>query len=122
MTTDPVSVKITGGVAVVTVDRPPVNAMSVTVLAALWEAAERLAKQAEVLPSCSSARGTRPFSRVPISASSQNFAQGRMASQGTVGLARSVFDAWHALPQPLIAAVQASAVGGGLALAPVCDF
>jgi enoyl-CoA hydratase/carnithine racemase len=39
-----------------------------------------------------------------------------------VGLARSVFDAWHALPQPLIAAVQTSAVGGGLALAPVCDF
>jgi hypothetical protein len=85
MTTDPVSVKITGSVAVVTVDRPPVKAMSVTVLAALREAAERLAKQAEVRAVVLIGAGTGPFSRVPISASSQSFAQGRMASQGTSG-------------------------------------
>jgi enoyl-CoA hydratase len=118
----PVSVAIGDGVATVIVDKPPVNAMGRDVLGSLGEAAGRIGPEHEVRAVVLTGTGQAAF----MAGADIGEFQALRAEPGAMDrhsqMARAVFDAWQALPQPVIAAVQASAVGGGLEIALLCDL
>ncbi|WP_162799299.1 enoyl-CoA hydratase-related protein [Nocardioides sp. 616] len=118
----PVSVTIEDGVAVVLVDSPPVNAMGKAVLEGLGEVAARLHKDESVRVVVLTGGGTKAFM---AGADISEFEQLRAAPGGMEkhsAWAGGVLAAWADLPQPVIAAVQASAVGGGLEIALTADI
>lgn len=118
----PVQVTVEDGVATVLVDSPPVNAMGRAVLDGLGDAAEYLSTAHEARAVVLGGAGATAFM---AGADIGEFEQLR-AEPGAMEAhslrARAVFDAWQALPQPVVAAVQASAVGGGLEIALLCDL
>jgi enoyl-CoA hydratase/carnithine racemase len=119
---EPVTVAIADGVATVTVDSPPVNAMGVAVLTGLRAVAERLAGNRAARAVVLTGAGTKAFI---AGADITEFAEILARPDGMrqhAELSRSMFQAWQELPQPLIAAVQASAIGGGLEFALACDL
>lgn len=118
----PVLLEIDDGVAVVTVDNPPVNTLSDTVLTALESVADLLATDATVRVVVLTGAGDKAF---VAGADLEEFRQALgdvdwIARHTT--LTRRVLEKWQSLPQPVIAAAQASAVGGGLEVALVCDL
>jgi enoyl-CoA hydratase/carnithine racemase len=117
-----VRVDVTAGVALVTVDNPPVNAMSDAVLAGLEATATDLGSSPDVRAVVLTGGGTRAFM---AGADLDEF--GQMLGDGDgferhTALTRRTFELWEALPQPVVAAVQAPAVGGGLEMVLVCDL
>ncbi|WP_447643401.1 enoyl-CoA hydratase/isomerase family protein [Nocardioides zeae] len=118
----PVAVEVVDGVATVTVDSPPVNAMGTAVLGGLGDAAAALAGDEGVRAVVLTGTGAKAFM---AGADIEEFesvlaAPGGMAAHAA--WAGGVLAAWADLPQPLIAAVQASAVGGGLEIALAADL
>ncbi|MCZ4551434.1 enoyl-CoA hydratase/isomerase family protein [Gordonia rubripertincta] len=113
---------VTDGVATVLVDNHPVNAMGRAVLEGLLEAAHHIRAQGtSVRAVVLTGAGTKAFM---AGADITEFDMLRSRPDGVEkhsAFARMVFDAWSNLEQPLVAAVQASAVGGGLEIALVCD-
>src|SRR5690625_3085151 len=111
------TVTIGGGVAEVLVDSPPVNAMGRSVLESLAKVAERLATDDTVRVIILTGSGDKAFmAGADINEFEQIRAQPNGMKQHTAW-AGGVMAAWSSLPQPVIAAVQASAVGGGLEIA-----
>lgn len=117
----PVSWSLTDGVATVTVDNPPVNAMGREVIRGLKEAADEL-ERGDARSVVVIGTGTTAFmAGADISEfKSLRSEEGGMEAHSLN--ARAAFDAWAALSQPVIAAVQASAVGGGLEFALISDL
>ncbi|MDT9591659.1 enoyl-CoA hydratase-related protein [Nocardioides zeae] len=118
----PVAVVVRDGVATVTVDSPPVNAMGRAVLGGLGEAAAALAAADDVRVVVLTGAGTKAFM---AGADIEEFETVRSSPGGMAThseWAGGVLAAWAALPQPVIAAVQASAVGGGLEIALTADL
>ncbi|MFO7171784.1 MAG: enoyl-CoA hydratase-related protein [Bacillota bacterium] len=115
-----VKVHLEDGYAVVTLDRPPVNALSRQVLAELDEALRDLEAREEVRAVVIRGAGPRAFA---AGADITEFPQVRpeeaaeLARQG-----QAVFNRIEALPKPVIAAVHGYALGGGCELALACDF
>lgn len=118
----PVTVTVADGVATVLVDSPPVNAMGAAVIDGLGRAAACVGPDHGVRVVVLAGAGTTAF----MAGSDIGEFEALRAEPGAMDehslRARAVFDAWQALPQPLIAAVQASAVGGGLEIALICDL
>ena len=119
---DAVRVEVTDGVAVVTVDNPPVNALGDEVLEALGDAAAELAAASDVRAVVLAGTGDKAFMAGADLAEFQALLAGEGSIEAHVALSRRALDTLQALPQPLVAAVQASAVGGGLEVALVCDL
>jgi enoyl-CoA hydratase/carnithine racemase len=117
-----VRTETTGAVAVVTVDYPPVNALSDDVLEGLRDGALRFASDENVRAIVLTGAGDKSFL---AGADLQEFraalGQEEWIRRHT-GLTRETLTRWESLPQPVVGAIQASAVGGGLEVALVCDL
>jgi enoyl-CoA hydratase/carnithine racemase len=120
-----VTVERVGGVATVTVDNPPVNALDDPTLIGLREAAETVSADPEVRAVVLSGTGERAFI-AGADLRSLRHALGPDGEEGEmehhVSLTGPAFSAWSGVPQPVVAAVGANALGGGLEFALCCDL
>jgi enoyl-CoA hydratase len=113
-----------GGIVTVTVNRPQkLNALNEQVQRELWLAAQRLGPDGDLACAevviLTGAGGKAFVAGADIKAMiDMTPVQGRDFS----ALGHRAFDAIEALPQPVIAAVDGFALGGGLELAMACDF
>ena len=119
---EPVIVLIDGPVAVVTVTNPPVNAIDDAVLEGLGAAAAELAANRSVRAVVLTGAGDKAFMAGADLNAFKEMLAGASSIEHHTALTRRVFGAWESLPQPTVAAIQASAVGGGLEAALVCDL
>jgi enoyl-CoA hydratase/carnithine racemase len=113
---DHVKVAVDGNVAVVTIDRPPHNHVSVEFMADLADAFEAI--DGEVALRCS-----------VLQAEGKNFCAGAdlvsREDQGGLGAVNPLYDQavrLFSVKKPIVAAVQGAAVGAGLGLAVMADF
>jgi len=106
-----------GGVVVLRLDNPPMNALSRAVLGALRDAARAVAADPSV-KAVVVAGGEKAFA---AGADISEFG-GQDAARGIAQSFREAFDAVAEIPRPVIAAVRGFALGGGLELAMACDL
>jgi enoyl-CoA hydratase/carnithine racemase len=111
------------GVATVTVDSPPVNAMGREVLEELERTGAELRGDSDVRAVVLTGAGEKAFmAGGDISEYDELIAGNGGGIESYVEWANGIFTAWETLPQPVVAAVQANAVGGGLEIALACDL
>lgn len=116
-----VTIEREGGVALVSVDNPPVNAMGDATLRELREAAFELEADPAVRAVVVTGTGKIAF----LAGADIREFDGMLGQPSDfrdhVALSRQTFRAWASLRPPTFAALQASALGGGLELALCCD-
>jgi enoyl-CoA hydratase/carnithine racemase len=121
----PVAVQRTEGVATVVVDNPPVNALDDATLVGLRKAAEAISVDQEIRAVVLTGSGERAFI-AGADLRSLQAALGPDADPGElqhhVSLTGPAFTTWRSIPQPVVAAVTANALGGGLEFALCCDL
>jgi enoyl-CoA hydratase len=106
-------------ISVITLDRPPLNAIDEQVVTELAAAITELVADAETR-----AVLVRSALDGVFMAGADIHEFERIAAEGTDSalLAQEVFTRFAELPQPTVAAINGHALGGGLELALVCDF
>ena len=118
-----VTVSITDHVATAVIDRPPVNAITPELNAEIRQVFQTLSDSQDVHVAILTAQGDRAFmAGADLEAIA---ALGTLTPEVVQDLCNGVREAlWsiYACPVPVIAAVNGPAVGGGLALAAVCDI
>jgi enoyl-CoA hydratase/carnithine racemase len=129
-----VKIERAGRVAVVTIDRPPVNALDATTFREIAGAFESFAHDRSVSAAVLTAAGERAFCagvdlqdsprrHRPDGRQEDGGPQGSPADQIDPGLVvRRCFDAVYDCSVPVIAAVDAPVIGAGVALVASCDL
>lgn len=105
------------GVAILRITRPPMNALSLALLAELADAGRALATDARV-KAVVVAGGERAFAAGFEISEFDDAARARDIGR----MFRAATDSLVAIPRPVIAAVNGFALGGGLELAMACDL
>jgi enoyl-CoA hydratase len=114
--------EVADGVAVVTVDNPPVNALSNDTVDTLEALAEEIRADEGVRAVVLTGSGDKAFvAGADLDEFSQALGSTEWIEDHTARTRRAL-TAWESLPMPVVAAVQASAIGGGLEVALVCDL
>jgi enoyl-CoA hydratase/carnithine racemase len=110
---------VTGdGVALLTLDRPPLNALSASLLAALAKRAHAIAADASVKAVVITGND-RAFA---AGADVTEFSPDRESAHLVAASFRTACDAIAEIPRPVIAAIRGYALGGGLEVALACDL
>ena len=120
-----VGLSVEAGVATITVDNPPVNALDDPTLIGLREAAEEAGARDDVRAVVLTGTGEKAFiAGADLRTLAQALGPDGDASlmDEHVGLTGPAFAALTRIAAPVIAAVQANAVGGGLEFALCCDL
>jgi enoyl-CoA hydratase len=114
---DAVRTEVADHVAVVTLDRPPVNAVDWATMDTIAQAFHRVAEDPSVRCAVLSGAG-RMFC-----VGSDMKARGSVSSESAYNLSiRAMLDSITDCPVPVVAAVNGHALGGGLALVAACDL
>jgi len=110
------------GVATVRLDNPPVNSMSDPLLDQLDAALAGLASDGAVGAVVLVGTGEKAFAAGADLPTFRQVIEDPAEIEAHTGRTRAVLTRLGAMPAPVVAAVQASAVGGGLELALACDL
>jgi enoyl-CoA hydratase len=105
------------GVATLTLNRPPMNALSQALLTAIADTARRLGDDPDVRAVVVRSEGKAFAAGADITEFGDADAARRIGATF-----RAAFDAVAAIPRPVIAAIGGFALGGGLELALACDL
>ncbi|HXS26207.1 MAG TPA: 3-hydroxyacyl-CoA dehydrogenase NAD-binding domain-containing protein [Steroidobacteraceae bacterium] len=109
----PTSIRREGSLAIVTIDNPPVNAMSASVRAGLLAAMQSLSRDSSV-------------EAVVIACAGRTFVAGADIREFDSGVieptARQVLNAVERCPHPVVAALHGTALGAGAELALACHY
>jgi enoyl-CoA hydratase/carnithine racemase len=117
--TDEVKLAVdTDGVALLTLDRPPLNALSASLLAELATHAHALAAD----PNVKAVVITGNDRAFAAGADVTEFSPDRDSARLVAASFRTAADALTAIPRPVIAALRGYALGGGLEIALACDL
>jgi enoyl-CoA hydratase/carnithine racemase len=122
MADKPVDHTTADGVAVITVDYPPVNAIGADVLAGLEAAVTQLEVDFSARVVVITGAGDKVFMAGADISEFEQLIADPTGMHDRMAWSRSIFDRIAALRQPVIAAVQATAVGGGCEVAMLCDL
>ena len=106
-----------GGVALLRLNRPPMNPLSVALLDELRDAALALGRDATVKAVV--VAGSEKALAAGADISELN---GQLGARASADAFRGAFDAIAAIPRPVIAAIRGYALGGGCELALTCDL
>jgi len=112
------------GIATVSLNRPPVNALSTVAYQQVRDAFTALAARRDIRVVVLRSDSERVFSAGADLTEVRAIAEGRgeLSDVTRQRIARQMLDAIHDLPQVTIAAVNGPAIGAGAALISVCDI
>ncbi len=108
-----------GKVAVVTLHRPPVNALNLRLLMELGDVVQELTQEEDLRAVVITGEGRFFVAGADISQMKDYTSREALAFSRT---GQAVFEAIEGLPMPVIAAVNGIALGGGCELAMACDL
>src|SRR5215510_4473382 len=117
---DLVHAEIEAGVAVLTIDNPPVNALN----AAVWEAVDRAVARAAADPAVQAIVLSGAGSTFVAGADIHSFQALRTRDDalGRVAKSHAVLSRIEDTTKPVVAAIHANALGGGLELGLACHY
>lgn len=119
---DPVRCQVTDGVAVLTLDNPPLNVVFRGLTEALGRALDAIAADTSVRVAVVTGAGPRAFCAGSDIAEFQPLMQPGRIGPEKLELQHRVFARLDDFPKPTIAAVNGLAFGGGLEIAVCCDL
>lgn len=121
MTQPLVKIDRDGHVVTLTLDNPPVNALSSAVLRALLAALDDVEREGEARCVILTGAGSKAFSAGGDLREEKDFG-GPEASRAFRALGRSVLDRLESYCVPVVAAIHGYCIGGGTAIGWVCDI
>ncbi len=110
---DPVSWSVSGGIAVLTLDNPPVNAISAAVRRALVEGVERANRDPAVQALVIACAGKTFFAGADLK---------EFGKPSIPPFLTEVVDTIEASAKPVVAAIHGTVLGGGLEIAMACHY
>ncbi len=110
-----------GGVAILTLDNPPLNPLSEALVNGLWEALERL-QSSDTLTSCVLIGARDTFVAGADIRRLQRLAKGGAPSGAEARSLSALIASLEASSKPIVAAIDGFALGGGLELAMGCHL
>lgn len=117
-----VRVTIEGAIAVLTLDNPPLNVVTLALTASLSKALERVAADSAIRAVVLTGAGERAFcAGSDITEFPDMMRPGEVLDKKLVRQ-NAIFDRLDGFPKPVVAAVAGLAFGGGLEIAMCCDL